>query len=138
MKILKIMTLSIVLTITTFCFAEGEASSSKKSLLCIAEKAGQVVNDGSGGLTADSGIIDDKYLVTPDIGFRKFGVDAKWLSKCNYDENGRPIWCEYPGPEWAGTFILEKDNTFVLSGMNGGLKKGEMHYYWLIGRCSSL
>lgn len=109
-----------------------------KTLLCITEKASQVINEGSGKYSAEAGQFSEKYIVTPDKGVRKFGSEEEWLSDCEYDSEDVPRWCEYPGQYWSGLFKREPDNTFVLSGMSGFKSNEKMAYFWMIGKCSSL
>lgn len=114
------------------------AENNTKSFLCIAEHGSAVTKDAKGKLSSYSGVADNKYIVNKSNGLRHFGIDANWLNECEFDDSGRPTWCEYPGESWGGVFMMDQDNTFVINSVNPTPDMKGTNYYTVIGKCSAL
>ncbi len=119
-------------------YAQDTEVTPKQSYLCIVEKAAEVTSDKDANFEASSGAYEKKFLVTPEAGVKEFGTEFGILEACNYDSTGRPLFCEAPGESWAGTFIMDEDNTFVLSGMAFLGDQEAKAFHWFIGKCSSI
>lgn len=128
-----------ILIVLVFLSGLVAAADQGAAYLCIAEKGAAVTEKSAGGFGAFSGDADNKYIVGKQTGLRAFGVDADWLSQCNYDESGRPVWCEMPGDSWGGVFMMDNDGSFVVMSLSGDPKgqKGA-NYYSVIGKCSRI
>ena len=112
----------------------------KTTFLCIAEEISQITNNGNKSFSSASGKFSKKYLITPGKGLREFGKDYSWLESCSFSKEGVPTWCDSGSDGWAGEFLMNKDNTFVLSGVWAGFEdnKDKKVYFWVIGSCSRL
>jgi len=103
--------------------------------LCIAEKAADVTSKE--GIVLDSnGYTSEQKLLVSEKGLKNFGSELYRLNSCHLVD-GRPTMCKNSGGGWAGTFIMDRYNLFLLTGIS--MSTDEVDSLFVMkGKCSKI
>lgn len=105
--------------------------------LCIAEKAADVKSK-EGVVLASNGYTSEQKFLVSEKGLKNFASEHYRLNSCHLVE-GRPTMCTDSDGRWAGTFIMDRYNLFLLTGINMSMGTDEVDSLFVMkGKCSKI